>query len=64
MEIADAERYRRFMQWIGIERVVITQGNAHQFDNRNLVACLKTLGEVAKGIAVIKPQQLLDFPTL
>ena len=52
------------MQWIGIERVVITQGNAHQFDNGNLVAYLKTLGEVAKGIAVIKPQQLLGFPTL
>lgn len=64
MEIADADRYRRFMQWIRIERVVITQGNAHQFNNRNLVAYLKTLGEVAKGIAVIKPQQLLGFPTL
>ena len=62
MEIADPDKYRRFMQWIGIERVVITQGNAHQFDNRNLVACLKKLG--AKGIAVIQPQQLLGFPTL
>lgn len=47
MEIADADKYRRFMQWIGIERVVITQGNAHQFDNRNLVACLKKLGRRA-----------------
>ena len=64
MEVTDADQYRRFMQWIGIERVVITQGNANQFDNRNLVACLKKLGEVAKGIAVIKPDELFGFPAL
>ncbi len=52
-----ADQYRRLMQWIGIERVVITQGNAHQFDNRNLVACLKEMGDVAKGVAVIKPDE-------
>ncbi|MBB5539011.1 hypothetical protein [Rhizobium giardinii] len=64
MEISDADQHRRFMQWIGIERVVITQRNANRFDNRNLVACLKKLGEVAKGIAVIKADELFGFPAL
>ncbi|GHC72025.1 amidohydrolase family protein [Limoniibacter endophyticus] len=53
--LPDATQYRRFMKWIGIDRVVITQGNAHQFDNRNLVACLQEMGDVAKGVAAIGP---------
>ncbi|NTF33440.1 amidohydrolase family protein [Rhizobium skierniewicense] len=53
--LPDAAQYREFMQWIGIERVVITQGNAHQADNSNLVACLKEMGDLARGVAVIKP---------
>lgn len=53
--LPDADQYRQFMQWMGIERVVITQGNAHQFDNRNLVACLSEMGQIARGVAVIRP---------
>lgn len=45
--------YRKVMEWLGIERVVITQGNAHQADNANLVACLRAMGSVARGVAVI-----------
>lgn len=45
--------YRQVMAWLGIERIVITQGNAHQFDNGNLLACLDSMGEVARGVAVI-----------
>lgn len=45
--------YRKVMAWLGIERVVITQGNAHQLDNANLVACLGAMGEAARGVAAI-----------
>ncbi|WP_313958370.1 amidohydrolase family protein [Chelativorans salis] len=45
--------YRKVMEWLGIERVVITQGNAHQADNSCLVACLKEMGPAARGVAVI-----------
>ena len=47
------DEYRQVMQWLGIERVVITQGNAHGLDNANLLACLAEMGPVARGVAVI-----------
>lgn len=50
------EEYRQVMKWLGIERVVITQGNAHQCDNENLVACLSEMGNIARGVAVITPE--------
>lgn len=45
--------YRQVMDWLGIERVVVTQGNAHQFDNSCLLACIAEMGAVARGVAVI-----------
>ncbi|WP_339110063.1 amidohydrolase family protein [Thioclava sp. GXIMD4216] len=51
--LPDAGAYRRVMRWLGIDRVVITQGNAHQNDNGNLLACLREMGDVARGVAVI-----------
>jgi D-galactarolactone isomerase len=48
-----AEQYRSVMRWLGIDRVIITQGNAHQRDNSNLVACLAEMGDVARGVGVI-----------
>ncbi len=51
--LPDAQQYRQVMQWPGIDRVVITQGNAHQLDNSNLVACLEEMGAIARGIAAI-----------
>lgn len=48
------------MRWLGIDRVVITQGNAHQRDNGNLIACLKAVGNEARGVAVITRQTSLD----
>ncbi|WP_323012849.1 amidohydrolase family protein [Devosia sp.] len=45
--------YRRTMAWLGIDRVVVTQGNAHQFDNACLLACIAAMGDVARGVAVI-----------
>ncbi len=54
------DEYRRLMTWIGIDRVVITQGNAHQRDNGNLIACLRAMGGVAKGVAVVTRETPLD----
>lgn len=51
--LPDPEQYRQFMKWIGIDRVIITQGNAHQRDNANLNACLAEMGDVARGVCVI-----------
>jgi len=51
--LPDPDQYRQLMQWLGIERVIITQGNAHQRDNSNLVACLDTMGDVARGVGII-----------
>nr|WP_272214525.1 amidohydrolase family protein [Marinicella sp. W31]MDC2880145.1 amidohydrolase family protein [Marinicella sp. W31] len=52
-----ADEYRRLMNWLGIDRVVITQGNAHQRDNSNLLTCLDVMGpDVARGVAVVGPE--------
>jgi D-galactarolactone isomerase len=45
--------YRQVMDWLGIDRFVVTQGNAHQRDNANLVAALEAAGDIARGVAVI-----------
>ena len=47
------DMYRQAMSWLGIDRVVITQGNAHQADNACLLACVAEMGDLAKGVAVI-----------
>lgn len=47
------KEYRQVMAWLGIERLVVTQANAHQFDNTNLLACLDEMGDSARGVAVI-----------
>lgn len=51
--LPDPDQYRKVMNWLGIDRVIITQGNAHQRDNSNLVACLAAMGDVARGVGVI-----------
>lgn len=61
--LPDAGQYRRLMAWLGIDRVIITQGNAHQRDNSNLLACLADMGPVARGVAAIageEPDGALD----
>ena len=45
--------YFQLMERLGIERFVITQGNAHQSDNANVVATLGSVGKIARGVAVI-----------
>jgi len=51
--LPDAGAYRQVMGWMGIDRVIITQGNAHQRDNGNLIACLDEMGDCSFGVAVI-----------
>ena len=53
--LPDAESYRSVMRWMGLDRVILTQGNAHQKDNSNLLACLEAMGDCAWGVAVITP---------
>ena len=36
--------YRQVMDWLGIDRLVVTQGNAHQHDNGNICALLDAMG--------------------
>lgn len=52
-ELPSTAQYRSIMQWLGISRVVITQGNAHGRDNANLLASLAAMGNCARGVAVI-----------
>ncbi|MBT9370533.1 amidohydrolase family protein [Rhizobium sp. CSW-27] len=54
-DLPTPRQYRQLMDWIGIDRVVITQGNAQQRDNSNIVACLREMGGVARGVAAVGP---------
>ncbi|MFC6446641.1 amidohydrolase family protein [Shinella zoogloeoides] len=45
--------YRKVMDWLGIDRVIVTQGNAHQRDNANTLACVAALGPAARAVVVI-----------
>lgn len=47
------EDYRRLMQWLGIDRVIVTQGNAHLRDNGNTLACVAEMGEAARAVVII-----------
>ncbi len=49
-------QYRKVMEWLGIDRVIITQGNAQQRDNANIVACLREMGDRARGVAAVGPE--------
>lgn len=49
------DQYRQLMDWLGIGRVIVTQGNAQQADNANLVACVAAMEGLARGVGVITP---------
>lgn len=55
-ELPTPAQYRQVMGWLGLSRVVVTQGNAHGRDNANLLACLEDFGDQARGVAVIDAQ--------
>ncbi len=50
---AGPEAYDKMLGWLGLGRTVITQANAHLFDNANLLAALGWFGDRARGVAVI-----------
>lgn len=55
-ELATVENYRALQQWLGLERVVITQPNAYQANNDALIEALGQFGpQVARAIAVVTP---------
>lgn len=56
-ELATVDNYRALQQWLGLDRVVLTQPNAYQTDNRALLTALDQLGpDVARAIAVVTPE--------
>lgn len=56
-ELATVDDYRQVQQRLGLERVVVTQPNAYQCDNRVLIEALEQLGmHRARGVAVVTPE--------
>ncbi len=51
----DIHDYLIMADWLGIERTVVTVGNAHQTDNRCLLEVLKELPIPAVGVAAFHP---------
>lgn len=55
-ELATLEDYRQVQRRLSLERVVVTQPNAYQFDNRALLEALDGFGTLtARGIAAVTP---------
>src|SRR5260221_13378374 len=52
---ASVTDYRRVMQWLGIERVVVVQPNAYGDDNRCTMDAVRELGANARAVVVVKP---------
>ncbi|MDO6485677.1 amidohydrolase family protein [Shimia thalassica] len=52
---ADAliSHYEQVQKWLGLERVVIVQGNAYQKDNRCLLEGLDHFGSAARGVVAV-----------
>ena len=50
------QEYRQLQAWLGLEKVVFTQPNAYQADNTCLLEALKTVGDNARGVAVVTPE--------
>ena len=55
-ELATVGDYRQVQQRLSLERVVLTQSNAYQLDNRALLKALGQLGtQTARAIAAVSP---------
>lgn len=55
-ELATPDDYAVVQRRLGLERVVITQSNAYQFDNGATIAGLQAIGpETARGVVVVGP---------
>ena len=55
-ELATVDDYRQLQQWLSLERVVVTQPNAYQFDNRAILQGVAEIGqEHARAIVAVAP---------
>lgn len=53
-ELATVDDYRQLQQWLSLERVVVTQPNAYQFDNRAILQGVAEIGqEHARAIVAV-----------
>lgn len=60
-ELATVEDYRRVQKRLGLERVVVTQPNAYQLDNRALLEALTQMGtQAARGVAAVTPDTPIE----
>jgi len=50
---ATVQDYEKVMGWLGIDRVVITQSNTYNFDNRCLMDALDQFGDRARGVVAV-----------
>lgn len=58
-ELATPEDYAQVQRRLGLERVVITQSNAYQFDNGATLAGLKAMGSGrARAVIVVGPEAI------
>lgn len=55
-ELATVEDYRKVQRRLSLERVVITQSNAYQFDNRAVLEGVAQIGQTnARAIVAVRP---------
>lgn len=47
--------YQELQKRLNLERVIVVQPNAYQFDNRVTLEAIRALGPSAKGVGVVKP---------
>lgn len=52
-DTANINDYCQVQQWLGLEKVVITQPNAYQTDNTVMLEALSTLGDRGRGVIVV-----------
>lgn len=51
---ASVDDYHQVMKWLGIERAIVVQPNAYGADNRATMGGVAALGEMARGVVVVK----------
>ena len=54
-DFASVKEYREVQKWLGLERVIVTNSNAHQTNNDSLLYALSQFGDSSRGIACIRP---------
>jgi len=55
-ELATVADYQALQKWLSLERVVVTQPNAYQFDNRAILQGVAEIGqENARAVVVVAP---------